>query len=157
MNETYPIGTIAVITPGDEPAVLAFRMNGFWATPTRKRMVTTGDAAVTDARPLVVIDPEDREQVERLMSTFHAQYNMPWSSDSDAMHADRMQAALREFATPTPKPEEPKGWGAVVEDDTGAMWTLYAPEAGAWINYREGKRLWSGIDAVRVVSEGVQP
>lgn len=51
--------------------------------------------------------------------------------------------------------DEPTGWGAVVEDNTGAYWTLYAPEAGAWVNYREGKRGWSEIDTVRIVSAGV--
>jgi hypothetical protein len=65
-----------------------------------------------------------------------------------------LQSALRAWVEP-PKPEEPKGWGAVVEDDTGAYWTLYAPEAGVFINYREGKRRYAEIAAVRVLSEGV--
>ncbi|WP_418060771.1 hypothetical protein [Pimelobacter simplex] len=66
------------------------------------------------ARPLVVIDPEDREQVERLAAAFVDVY---WRSEgpretAGAIHA--MQAALREFASPTPtKPDEPSKWGVV--------------------------------------------
>lgn len=76
------------------------------------------------------------------------------------MHEDNTVECLKdafEAAQNPPKPEEPRGWGAVVEDNTGAYWTLIAPEAGQWRNYREGARGWSDINAVRVLSEGVQP
>jgi hypothetical protein len=72
-----------------------------------------------------------------------------------AMQQDTaMQAALRSLVA-DPKPDRPTGWGAVVEDNTGAYWTLYAPEADCWINYAEGKRHYDEIAAVRIVSEGV--
>jgi len=44
-------------------------------------------------RPLVVIDPEDREQVERLAAIFCAAPSSGWVS--------QMQEALREYAAPT--------------------------------------------------------
>lgn len=50
-------------------------------------------------RPVVVIDPDDREQVERLVSAFYVQDT--WSErqrDSAAV----MQDILREFANPSP-------------------------------------------------------
>lgn len=108
---------------------------------------------VIGARPLVVIDPEDREQVERLMD------GVTWLFTNADVEAT--QAALREFANPKPpKPVEPTGLGAVVEDADGKRWVLSADAdcANPW-NEASGydTREWSDIDAVRVLSEGVQP
>lgn len=71
-------------------------------------------------RPLVVIDAEDDEAVERLRKAL---------SDSGAFtgltkgNVSNLQAALREFATPTPpKPDEPQGLGARVTDHGGLEW-----------------------------------
>lgn len=55
------------------------------------------------ARPLVVIDPEDREQVERVSQAIKDAY---WGAEASKVSAglvDAMQAALREFANPKPK------------------------------------------------------
>ena len=108
------------------------------------------------ARPLVVIDPEDREQVERLATEFlTCARSLPATINAVA---DTMQAALREFANPRPpKPEEPTGLGAVVEDAEGNRWVLYthpdnhAPwcDGSASCDYDE-------IAAVRVLTEGVR-
>ena len=112
------------------------------------------------ARPLVVIDPEDHEQVERLD---HALQKVSGEATFSAT-SRFLQDALREFANPTPpKPEEPTGLGAVVEDVDGHLWTRgralanhwtrddghFNNHAGSWFKYAE-------IDAVRVLSEGVQ-
>jgi hypothetical protein len=71
------------------------------------------DPIVDRALPLVVIDPEDREQVDRLVRSYHNQNLFSVVDD--------MQAALREFADPKPpKPAEPTGLGAVVEDADGS-------------------------------------
>lgn len=116
-----------------------------------------------DYRPLIVIDPEDREQVERL-------HNL-WLREPDAGFRC-LQAALREYADPKPpkppKPDEPTGLGAVVEDAEGVLWMRVDPHPGrgfsevaAWRSRvplavpRENR--WSKVDAVRVLSEGVQP
>lgn len=48
------------------------------------------------ARPLVVIDPENREQVERLRDSFI------FATNEGMTTGDAMQHALREFANPTP-------------------------------------------------------
>jgi hypothetical protein len=56
--------------------------------------VRNGDAL--NAHPLAVIDPEDREQVERLLTLF-------WDNGTDECNDTKaLTAALREFADPTP-------------------------------------------------------
>ncbi|KAB2809234.1 hypothetical protein F9L07_19530 [Pimelobacter simplex] len=111
-----------------------------------------------DVRPLVVIDPEDREQVERLLCLFHQ------ADQTTPAGMDRMQAALREFVTPTPpKPNEPTDMWSVVVDRAGDQWVRALgpdftdgwvragdlPSNGKWTDYRQ-------IDAVAVVRSGVQ-
>jgi hypothetical protein len=129
-----------------------------WASGTTfGRRIEDGD--VKDARPLVVIDPEDREQVERLLRGYCG-----WKSDPDEIknyphYVDEMRAALREFANPKPpKPEEPTGLGAVVEDAEGDLWVRCdAEDHGSWRRANDDA-LWRdylSIDAVRVLSEGI--
>lgn len=59
-----------------------------------------------------------------------------------------------------PKPDEPSGGGAVVEDRDGRYWTLIAPDSRKWANYGEhgyrDYRDYADLCVVRVVSEGVQ-
>lgn len=120
-----------------------------------------------NVRPLVVIDPEDREQAARLIALFSDQFTA-WSTDGER-DADKMQAALREFANPKPpKPEEPTGLGAVVEDAAGLLWVRVEPHdprnaiaVHAWrnrvVNAVPRENSWLHVDAVRVLSEGVTP
>jgi hypothetical protein len=80
-------------------------------------------ARYQNARPLVVIDPEDREQVERLTKALvEAAYRHSNVVVSDQASTATRQAALREFADPKPpKPAEPTGLGAVVEDARASL------------------------------------
>lgn len=112
-------------------------------------------------RPLVVIDPKDREQVERLAALFRMERV---KGDRDAIvggSTDAMQAALREFADLKPRIEEPAGLGAVVEDAEGALWVRVDDPVHSWVAARrsEGaytrRTKWDQIDVVRVLSEGV--
>jgi hypothetical protein len=83
---------------------------------------SNGDAA---AHPLVVIDPEDRMQVERFTYLFLSHH---WSGEGQT-HTDAGQAALREFANPTPtEPTDPK---ACVTDRRENIWRLLAD--GDWV------------------------
>ena len=107
-----------------------------------------------DVRPLVVIDPEDAEQVERLWRA--------WTTHAPdyRLAQDNMQAALREFANPTPpKPPEPQGLGAVVEDRSRERWVRVNTNTGTqeWrcCDYNGEFRRWDAIDAAKVLSEGV--
>lgn len=69
--------------------------------------VYDGIGGVDDIRPLVVIDPADTEQVERLTDL------MSWALHSD--DAPRLQAALREFANP--EPPRAAGGAADLDDE----------------------------------------
>lgn len=119
---------------------------------------------LTSVRPLVVIDPEDREQVTRLWIEF-AKDLLAHSGDEEWDGISAMQRALREFADPKPpKPEEPLGLGAVVEDSAGVHWVSAQREDDTdpcWYGLLpdEGMTVahYSDIDAVTVLSEGVQP
>jgi hypothetical protein len=108
-----------------------------------------------NVRPLVVIDPEDREQVQRLEAEMSR--GMGWRRLDDGPRVDALQAALREIATPTPpKPEEPKGLGAVVEDGEGYYWVRAVHEnRSRWWLALCGWRDYADIDAVRIISDGV--
>ena len=112
--------------------------------------------------PLVVIDPEDREQVERLTAA-HCETFGHNSLPAQPEEVSIMQAALREFANPTPpKPTEPTGLGAVVEDADGCRWVRASltSTVNHWRCADEsgmGRKPYAKIDAVRVLSEGVTP
>jgi hypothetical protein len=107
-------------------------------------------------RPLVVIDPENREAVERFAAAYRDVSgeadltDEPWS-----IPGLRMQAALRSLIAP-PKPEEPTGLGAVVEDARGQVWVrtnLLVP----WVSSGETRVSWDALSAVKVLSPGVTP
>jgi hypothetical protein len=107
---------------------------------------------IDGARPLVVIDPEDREQVKEIARL--SALPIAWTALRDA---------LREFASPTPpKPDEPQGLGAVVEDDSGLRWTRVEPAEqfshNPWypaLDIEVQPQEYRNIDVVRVLSEGV--
>ncbi|RNL64396.1 hypothetical protein EFK50_07685 [Nocardioides marmoriginsengisoli] len=104
-------------------------------TLCRDEMVQQIQAQVTSvggdyktAHPLVVIDPEDREQVERLREAASRWADrVPYANmreDGDLTHLDAMQAALREFADPKPSActEEPRDLAARIVDRDGDVW-----------------------------------
>ena len=99
-------------------------------------------------RPLVVLDPESDEDVQRLVDAYCAQIYNP----NRHVIEPRMRAAIRSLVTkPKPKPPEPMGLGAVVVDRDGRHWVRashggarrvwHCAETSAW-----GK--WADIDAI---------
>lgn len=133
----------------------------------------TLDRVASNLRRLVVIDAEDREEVERFREiASRLADNVPYD-DKPGDYTDAMQAALREFASPTPpKPDEPTGLGAVVEDAEGARYLRdYEGGARPWVRLRMGSNTnglhvsrgsreglaYASIPAVRVLSEGITP
>jgi hypothetical protein len=80
---------------------VALRLAEGWSTVNGVNV--DGDGVICPVRPLVVIDPEDEEQVERFreIASRHAD-DVPYAKTSDADYRDAMQAALREFASPKP-------------------------------------------------------
>jgi hypothetical protein len=116
--------------------------------------INVGDHEVSAVRRLVVLDPEDGVQVQRLFSTL-AKENV----HAISVGYLSLRAALREFANPTPRTEEPQGLGAVVEDAEGYRWVSavhenrrrwYQPLRGGWVDFAD-------VGATRVLSEGVTP
>lgn len=151
-DRKWKYGDVAmVVNYGGEEKVVRYG-HGHWVFVDGSTM----PEGETNARPLVVIDPEDREQVERLGELF--------SSRRDrfvgVLWRDAMQAALREFADPKPpRPEEPRNLGAVVEDAEGRVWlrgrrTLSFAD---WIDAsgENDDRQWGSINAVKVLSDGI--
>lgn len=128
--------------------ILLRSFDGGWRSARAARVLD-----FRNVRPLLVIDPEDREQVERLMERFHM-------GDRGELitNADDMQAALRSLLAP-PKPDEPQQYGAVVEDSEGARWIRIEPTLDKpWYRSDIGMRAhWLMIDAVGVLSEGIRP
>ena len=159
-------GDVALVRPMycDHPDVVAVRTgvpgNEGWAYSMVADNGKTTQSWSSDpdglsvVRPLVVIDPEDREQVERLVRIYYHDGGGPLDE-----LASRMQAALRGFVNPKPqKPEEPQGLGAVVEDGAGSRFVRSDVETcNPWRGPNGLPWEWSDIDAVRVLSEGVTP
>ena len=162
-------GDVALIrTQGGDHEVLGLRDTHGWAhlkdwrSPHGSHSIWTSASQVTAVRPLLVIDPEDREQVERLISGVRRARVL---QDRDTQMADdgfdrALTAALREFANPTPpRPDEPMGLGAVVESARG---NLYVRAGDGWLpstvlGMFRNPIDWNDIAAVKVLSEGVQP
>lgn len=135
-----------------------FRTGNTWTTDDGDAEWT--DEYVSELRPLAVIDPEDREQVERLVRSYYSEWAdlPPAEVDLSSGEPDAMQAALREFANPTPpKPDEPTGLWSVVTTDSEGDWIRVSTElANPWLNVQTGRQHhWDGVPAVRVLSEGV--
>lgn len=137
--------------PGDVATVDGTPLTFFENDDTSELMFTNGSGyqhparhLSAKARPLVVIDLEDRERVSRLTRALKGQ----------AFH-EEVQAALRSLLAP-PKPDEPTGLGAVVEDDRGDRWIRRDADR-PWVS-AQGKTFpceWTSLTAVRVLSEGV--
>lgn len=171
-------GDVAMVTwtyDGDvQRMVRILAKNGETDQPAGKRVdawwgadgYLTATCKGLDIRPLVVIDPEDADQVEHLTRALPASWGLVEDDDLLAESMAEVQAALREFANPTPpKPDEPKGLGAVVEDARGVRWVRTESAKGlrnpwqATLHPAEGDRVrslpYADISAVRVLSGGV--
>lgn len=162
MSREWKPGDVAML-PNERIAVVD-RVGRFLYGGEPYDYVSPGSINARDARPLAVIDPEDREQVGRLYDFY---YELRLGEQRVDHLVDTLQAALREFAEPTPskphRPDEPGGQGAVVEDAAGCRWLRRVVSGRSpWAHYDETERAtrvrdWDEIDAVRVLSDGVQP
>lgn len=112
-------------------------------------------------RPVVVIDPDDTEAVERLHRLYLDERN-GWqrrTHDGSGSALGFLTAALREFAAPTPpKPDEPQGLGAVVLDEHGRHWVRTNHGPTPWYLPNFGAAAWTSVHAVgEPLNEGVTP
>ena len=158
-REWKPGDVVAVLNGAVEQIALvtaSLRVSGLFVETSAGDSIPLECIEDGTMRPLVVLDPEDREQVERLCA---AMKSNGWTGIDDDAPSD-MQTVLRSLVAP-PKPDEPRGLGAVVEDQSGRRWVRIEPEgiAVAWTSHVRGEvpkeYSWSNIAAVRVLSEGV--
>lgn len=73
--------------------------------------------------PVLVIDPDDREAVERLHDALLGDYANLFTPIATA---DAIRSLL------DPEPDEPKGLGAVVKDREGLVWVRVNGHLGTW-------------------------
>ncbi len=127
-----------------------------------------GTDTLATYRPLVVIDPEDREQrlrLARAILTTSLEPLADWEKellggDAKLMRlSETLAAALRGLADSTPpKPEEPQGLGAVVESVSGERWVRSDLDSQSPWRISDGTSFncpWQSVEAVKVLSEGV--
>lgn len=93
-----------------------------------------------EARPLVVIDPDRGHSANRLMHLMGTRFTGTMSDLRDI---------LREFASPTPRIEEPTAVGARVVDNDGEMWVRHVRGEWACLHSSPGKdvRTWPELCA----------
>lgn len=156
MTDNYPTGTVALIRVSDDYSPeIGIKGGNQWYVAGPRLGSRHGWHNVRVVRLLVVIDPEDREQVERLTGILiDAMHGWP---EPKGLSPSLVADALRSLIAP-PKPEEPTGLGAVVEDAEGNLW-VQVYEKGLWqrSDDRDVWTVWEKFSAVRVLSEGVQP
>ena len=143
MTAAYESGTVAVATVRGLNGVRVFRCFGGWTSEdsTPNGFDFHADEYVTDVRPLVVLDPEGEG--------FHvAEMAADLRKRGQAWLADQIEAQ-----TKPPKPAEPTGLGAVVEDASGKRFVRYDGD-WPWLDGTANLQ-WQHINAVRVLSEGV--
>lgn len=113
---------------------------------------------------LAVIDPEDAEQVARLAALYAKWGNLTPDGGWDLTRQRDLAAALREYATPPPRVEEPTGRYAAIEDADGTEWVRIDGRQGfSWQRIgapsmeRNAYASWDGLaQPVRVLSTGVE-
>lgn len=111
MSREWKVGDVALVEAGCwANRKIALRLAEGWAHFNGVSLDDTG--IVTALRPLVVIDPEDREQVRALADLAFPEVQG---------NTNRLQEALRSLVA-EPEPEEPTGLGAVVRDGNGSDW-----------------------------------
>jgi hypothetical protein len=134
----------------DERFIVDSEGRCFWPGDEDARTVGISGKPLPNDRPLVVIDPEDREQVELLAAGYERD-----GEPGDAA-IDQMQAALRSLIAP-PKPVEPTGQYAVVEDTNALEWVradLVGVAQWKCLTLDEW-RDWEDIDVDTIHHEGV--
>lgn len=151
--------------PDDKTEYIAFYgglHSGGWVGVTDGEctgaLTNATDRFIIDARPLVVLDPEDDEQVRKLADAFCTERwdHSTGSDECDPLTFASMQAALRSFVAP-PKPEEP-GLGGMVETRDGDEWAhVNVPKAPWMCGNRNRWAFYDDLDVVRVIVPGVQP
>jgi hypothetical protein len=168
MSREWKPGDVALVgyrLHGDDDLlqedVRILRSDGKWYGATG--WVTNHPEAAVSIRPLVVIDPEDREQVERLTAACLNAFNWTGRKPREE-EVTATQAALRSLLAP-PKPDEPMHVGAVVVDSKGTKYVRVSVAGDGWMHGKEWQQIggdinavrnfgWDQLDVVRVLTNG---
>jgi hypothetical protein len=147
---------VAKATIGDRPDVLVVVRTGA-VEEVVSGAYWSRDDAVTDLRPVVVLDTEFPQTVIKHLRFAAERY--PALTTLPGL-ADQIKAQTR------PAIQEPRGLGAVVEDADGHKFVRVADPIDGWMAGRQWQRIggdinavrnfgWSDLRPVRVLSEGV--
>lgn len=139
MAHNWKPGDVALMPFGGRHCRAILDEDGTWMVVGR-----TNSANYGGGRPLVTIDPESPEDTER-----------HWRVAGQSLASYRR--ALSEFANPQPpRPEEPKGLGAVVEAINDNHFVRVGSAGWVHVDDHGGNACnWEDIAAVRVLSEGL--
>lgn len=148
-QQEWEPGTVAMVTDGRGEYLALRRTPGatsYWVGNVRHAT----DGKVTSVRPLLVLDPDDPDQMRELERRLSA---ADWSaSDFTTNRVDAISVTVRAMLPkPTPvKPAEPAGLGAVVEDIHGYLWTRFREHPSSlvppWIDHGGHKRHYADIE-----------
>lgn len=137
MTREWKPGDLAMVTCSDGQERRAL-FGQFWIDDSGVWVFRDGtrrNADESQARPLVVIDPEDRERVERLTKAIDSAGVF---TGLTVGNVSKMQTALREFANPTPpRIDEPGTWGVVEAS------CVHSSKRREWVKFPSGN--WHSI------------
>ncbi len=141
-----------LVEPNEKSTVVAVRGHDRWTFPggSLSDVQTKQPEIRFSALRMVVVDPTDPYEVERLANAFEARRHADCGSGSCLL--DQTRAALDDFLALSTI-VEPTGKFAQVENSEGM--TYYLSPAGNW--HRESDDLvrpWSHIGATKVISDG---
>jgi hypothetical protein len=163
MSREWKPGDVAMVRwlDGERTPVIVREVHGRTCAVWGVKDGTEGpfSFATSDVRPLAVIDPDSPADQRRLLGILRSSGAFRGVVSQD-IALDCIGDALREFANPTPpKPDEPTGLGAVVEDAEGLIWIRGGANhqcGGDWhLLGATDYCAYAEIAAVEVLSDGV--
>lgn len=122
---------------------------------------------IAEARPLLTVDLEDHDALDPII-------DLIWGDRNRANRPPtwRVREGLKALISAPPKPDEPTGWLARVEDSSGTEWVRWwerghSPWSRVKVTGVNGRHVadpspgkncgYDQIAAVRVLSEGITP
>lgn len=165
--------TFAVHERGDASAPMC-RFSTGWALLADPDYYWKDDYAFfSDIRPLVVVDPvditgpEETDDADPIAEIANCLERLAEAEGANAINgsyrgkiAARLGLRFKAVLSP-PRPDEPTGLGAVVEDAHGVLYVRVAQDDRGYPDWKPSHSMdrmtWLNVAAVKVLSDGVQP